>query len=73
MQVQAEFFLGLACDYCISRNGVVFNPHYKTMGLSGSEYHTFSFYKRVEKEIADEILIKCIPIGSSKAKKNRND
>lgn len=62
-------FLGLACDYCIARDGVVFNPHYKTMGLSGSEYHTYSFYKRVEKNIADEILNKCIPIGSSKAKK----
>ena len=62
-------FLGLACDYCIARDGVVFNPHYKTMGLSGSEYHTFSFYKRVEKNIADEILFKCIPIGSSKAKR----
>ena len=61
-------FLGLACDYCISRDGVVFNPHYKTMGLSGSEYHTFSFYKRVEKNIADEILTKCIPIGSAYAK-----
>ncbi len=62
-------FLGLACDYTIAREGVVFNPHYKTMGLSGSEYHTFSFYKRVEKNIADEILNKCIPIGSSKAKR----
>lgn len=62
-------FLGLACDYTIVREGVVFNPHYKTMGLSGSEYHTFSFYKRVNKNIADEVLKKCIPIGSSKAKK----
>lgn len=62
-------FLGLACDYCIARDGVVFNPHYKTMGLSGSEYHTFSFYKRVEKSIADDILTKCVPIGSSKAKR----
>lgn len=62
-------FLGLACDFCIARDGVVFNPHYKTMGLSGSEYHTHSFYKRVKKDIADEILQKCIPIGSAKAKK----
>lgn len=62
-------FLGLACDYCIARDGVVFNPHYKTIGLSGSEYHTFSFYKRVKKDIVAEILSKCIPIGSSKAKR----
>lgn len=61
-------FLGLACDYTIARDGVVFNPHYKTMGLSGSEYHTYSFYKRVSKELADEVLQKCIPIGSLKAK-----
>lgn len=62
-------FLGLACDYVIARDGIVLNPHYKTMGLSGSEYHTYSFYKRVEKSIVDDILTKCIPIGSSKAKK----
>lgn len=61
-------FLGLACDYCIGRQGVVLNPHYKTMGLSGSEYHTYSFYKRVEKQLVDEILNKCLPVGSSKAK-----
>ncbi|WP_417327741.1 enoyl-CoA hydratase-related protein [Halarcobacter sp.] len=61
-------FLGLACDYVLAREGVVFNPHYKTMGLSGSEYHTFSFYKRVDKEIASNILEKCIPLGSRKAK-----
>lgn len=61
-------FLGLACDYVLAREGVVFNPHYKTMGLSGSEYHTFSFYKRVDKEIASNILEKCIPVGSRKAK-----
>lgn len=63
------FFLGLACDYCFAQDGVVFNPHYKTMGLSGSEYHTFSFYKRVKKDIADEILNKCLVIGSNEAKK----
>ncbi|WP_072681895.1 enoyl-CoA hydratase-related protein [Arcobacter sp. LA11] len=62
-------FLGLVCDYCIARDGIVLNPHYQTMGLSGSEYHTFSFYKRVEKNIADEILFKCIPVGNAKAKK----
>ncbi len=62
-------FLGLACDYCITREGVVFNPHYKTMGLSGSEYHTFSFYKRVDNDFANEVLTKCIPVGSTKAKR----
>ena len=61
-------FLGLSCDYIIARDGVVFNPHYKTMGLSGSEYHTHSFYKRVDSTIADEILEKCIPLGSQRAK-----
>lgn len=60
-------FLGLACDYVVARDGVVFNPHYKTMGLSGSEYHTYSFNKRVKKEIVDEILDKTIAISSSKA------
>ncbi len=61
-------FLGLSCDYTIAKEGVVFNPHYKTMGLTGSEYHTYTFYKRVEKSIADKILTKTIPIGSKRAK-----
>lgn len=60
-------FLGLACDYVIGKEGIVLNPHYKTMGLSGSEYHTFTLYKRVEENIANTILEKTLPVGSQRA------
>ncbi|UFH59636.1 hydrogenase maturation protein [Sulfurovum mangrovi] len=61
-------FMGLACDYVVGKEGVVLNPHYKTMGLSGSEYHTYSLPKRVGKEIADTLLDECLPLSVEKAK-----
>jgi len=33
-------FLGLATDYSFAKEGVVLNPHYKNMGLHGSELHS---------------------------------
>ncbi|UFH60778.1 Clp protease/crotonase-like domain-containing protein [Sulfurovum mangrovi] len=60
-------FMGLACDYVVGKEGVVLNPHYKTMGLSGSEYHTYSLPKRVGKEIADTLLDECLPLSVEKA------
>lgn len=61
-------FMGLACDYVIGKEGVVLNPHYKTMGLSGSEYHTYSLPKRVGKEMAERLLDECLPLSVEKAK-----
>jgi putative two-component system protein, hydrogenase maturation factor HypX/HoxX len=62
-------FLGLACDFAVSKDGVIFNPHYKTMGLSGSEYHTYSLPKKVGKQKAKELVGNCLPINSNYAKK----
>ncbi len=62
-------FLGLACDFAISKDGVIFNPHYKTLGLSGSEYHTYSLPKRVGQKKAKELVENCLPINSNYAKK----
>jgi len=62
-------FLGLACDFAISCEDVIFNPHYKTLGLSGSEYHTYILPKRVGEEKANELLQNCLPINSNYAKK----
>lgn len=61
-------FMGLACDYAVGKEGVVLNPHYKTLGLSGSEYHTYSLPKRVGKEIAERLLNECLPLSVEKAK-----
>ncbi|MFA5454121.1 MAG: hydrogenase maturation protein [Sulfurimonas sp.] len=60
-------FLALACDYAVAREGVVLNPHYKTLGLSGSEYHSHTLQKRVGETTADELLNKCLPISANKA------
>jgi len=61
-------FLGLACDYVVAREGVVLNPHYQTMGLSGSEYHSYTLPKRVGDEMAQKLLNECLPLSAQKAK-----
>jgi len=61
-------FLALACDYVVMREGAVLNPHYKTLGLSGSEYHTYSLPKRVGEQKAKEMLEACLPVGAKAGK-----
>ena len=61
-------FLATACDYVLGEENVVLNPHYKTIGLSGSEYHTYSLPKRVGVVKATELLENCLPISMKKAK-----
>ncbi|MDF1877348.1 hydrogenase [Sulfurimonas sp. SAG-AH-194-L11] len=56
-------FMGIACDYVVGEEGVVLNPHYKTLGLSGSEYHTYTLPKRVGEEISQSLLAECLPIS----------
>ncbi|WP_373003501.1 hydrogenase maturation protein [Sulfurimonas sp.] len=61
-------FLALACDYVVASDATVLNPHYKTLGLSGSEYHTYSLPKRVGEDKSKELLEACLPISAIKAK-----
>ncbi len=61
-------FLALACDYVVASEATVLNPHYKTLGLSGSEYHTYSLPKRVGEQKAKELLDSCLPLSANKAK-----
>ena len=61
-------FLALSCDYVVVSESSVLNPHYKTLGLSGSEYHTFTLPKRVGEQKAKELLEYCLPISANKAK-----
>ncbi len=58
----------LACDKVCARSGVIFNPHYKSMGLYGSEYWTYSLPQRVGYEKALEITESCLPMGMQEAK-----
>jgi putative two-component system hydrogenase maturation factor HypX/HoxX len=61
-------FLATACDFVVASNMTIFNPHYKTLGLSGSEYHTYSLTKRVGEKKAKELLENCLPISAQNAK-----
>ncbi len=61
-------FLATACDFVVGSGDAVLNPHYKTLGLSGSEYHTFTLPKRVGQEMANRLLNECLPLSVKKAK-----
>lgn len=58
----------LAADKIWAREGAVFNPHYKTMGLYGSEYWTYLLPKRVGPVKALELTETPLPLGMKKAK-----
>ena len=60
-------FLGLASDIVFARKGVVLNPHYKTLGLSGSELHTYTLPLRVGEKMAAKLLDDVLPISAMKA------
>jgi len=62
-------FGALACDYVVAREGVVLNPHYKTLGLTGSEYHTWTLPKRVGEQKAKQLLDACLPISAHEAER----
>ncbi len=61
--------MALACDEVIIREGVVLNPHYKSMGLYGSEYWTFLLPNRVGPELSEEITNLCQPMLAQEALK----
>jgi putative two-component system hydrogenase maturation factor HypX/HoxX len=58
----------LAADHVWARAGCIMNPHYKTMGLYGSEYWTYLLPKRVGPGCALELTELPLPIGMKKAK-----
>lgn len=60
--------MGLAADWVYARDGIVLNPHYKRMGLYGSEYWTYSLPRRVGQAKAEELTNICLPMGTKVAK-----
>jgi len=62
-------FMALACDYVVAKQDTVLNPHYKTIGLSGSEYHTYTLAKRLGEELSNKLLSDALPISVEYAKK----
>jgi putative two-component system hydrogenase maturation factor HypX/HoxX len=59
--------LALAADEVCARPGVVLNPHYKGMGLFGSEYWTYLLPRRVGMEVALELTNSCLPISARRS------
>jgi putative two-component system protein, hydrogenase maturation factor HypX/HoxX len=56
--------LALAADEVCARRGVVLNPHYKSMGLFGSEYWTYVLPRRVGDHRAARLTEECLPLGA---------
>src|SRR5690606_17858471 len=56
--------LPLGADQVLVRDGVVLNPHYRTMGLTGSEYWTYVLPRRVGAAQAERLTGECLPIGA---------
>jgi putative two-component system hydrogenase maturation factor HypX/HoxX len=62
-------FLALAADRVLARNGIVLNPHYRSMGnLHGSEYWTYLLPRRVGTEQACAIMTRRLPLGAPEAR-----
>ncbi|RSN06455.1 formyl transferase [Nonomuraea sp. WAC 01424] len=59
--------MGLGADRVIVREPVVLNPHYRTMGLFGSEYWTYVLPRRVGAERAAALTGRALPIGAAEA------
>jgi len=61
-------FLALAADRVYAREGVVLNPHYKSMGnLYGSEYWTYLLPRRVGEARARGLMQNRLPTGARAA------
>jgi putative two-component system protein, hydrogenase maturation factor HypX/HoxX len=59
--------LALAADQVWCRAGAVLNPHYRLMGLHGSEYWTYTLPRRVGAEHAARLTEACLPVSPASA------
>jgi putative two-component system hydrogenase maturation factor HypX/HoxX len=61
--------LALAADQVWCRDGVVLNPHYKLMGLYGSEYWTYLLPRRVGAATASRLVDQALPVSAAAAQR----
>ncbi|MGW2523894.1 enoyl-CoA hydratase-related protein [Streptomyces sp. NPDC001617] len=59
--------LALAADEVWCRSGAVLNPHYRLMGLYGSEYWTYTLPRRVGPATAERLMREALPVSSASA------
>ncbi|MFG2907700.1 hydrogenase maturation protein [Kitasatospora sp. NPDC048286] len=61
--------LALAADEVWCRGGSVLNPHYRLMGLYGSEYWTYSLPRRVGAAAAERLTHQALPVSAATAER----
>ncbi|WP_031063821.1 hydrogenase maturation protein [Streptomyces sp. NRRL WC-3742] len=61
--------LALAADEVWCRESAVLNPHYRLMGLYGSEYWTYTLPARVGAERAERLTTEALPVGAEHARR----
>ncbi|SDN19901.1 putative two-component system protein, hydrogenase maturation factor HypX/HoxX [Streptomyces sp. cf386] len=61
--------LALAADEVWCRSGAVLNPHYRLMGLYGSEYWTHTLPRRVGPGVAERLMREALPVSSASAQR----
>lgn len=59
--------LAVCADYIIVGEYIVLNPAYRALGLSGSEYHTLTYYGRVGQDMAQHLLRDMLPVSAHQA------
>ncbi|MFC8920124.1 hydrogenase maturation protein [Streptomyces sp. NPDC057116] len=60
--------LALAADEVWCRSGSVLNPHYRRMGLYGSEYWTYTLPRRVGAAGAEQLTGEALPVTAARAR-----
>ncbi|MCC9308898.1 hydrogenase maturation protein [Kitasatospora sp. RB6PN24] len=61
--------LALAADQVWCRDGAVLNPHYRLMGLYGSEYWTYLLPRRVGATTATRLIDQALPVSAAGAQR----
>ena len=59
--------MALGADTVLLRKSAVLNPHYRNMGLTGSEYWTYALPRRVGVADALRFTSDCLPVGHAEA------
>jgi putative two-component system hydrogenase maturation factor HypX/HoxX len=52
-------------DIVLAHDGIVLNPHYRTMGLFGSEFWTYVLPRRIGDEHASRLAGGCLPVSAT--------
>ncbi|KAJ9478354.1 Protein-S-isoprenylcysteine O-methyltransferase [Pseudozyma hubeiensis] len=60
--------MATAADFVICAESAVLNPHYRGLGLFGSEWHTYSWYERCGVRVAAKFAREMLPMSSHEAK-----